>query len=398
VARRGRRQTQHVTVHLDRTDAAGRAPATRAGQPFVGLVSGAEVPVLELDLPPDLKGPARERVARRRLTDMIGPDGAQAELRPIPPTDRGRPWRRALMADKAALAGWRRRAGQTGGRCLALLPDYLALPAAPGLWVLEIGAKTVSARLGVEDGFTAEPGLARRMLTAALARETPKGVLRTGPAAQRFDDLFAGRDIVLADDPAAFAAKNLPRPERFAHGELKLDLGHDRTAETARMIAALQLWRGAGALALLGFGLWAASLWIAAEAERDLAAAYRAEAEALTRAHFVPSGPILDIRRQVAAALAQRQTAETQATDTAGPLDRLRRAATVLAPAGAHVVSAGYQAETGWILDLETPDFAALDQIVTDLAAAGLTVEVAESRAEDDGRVSGTLILTGSRP
>ena len=55
----------------------------------VVLVPGAEVPLLALDLPERLRGPAREDVARRQLRDRIGLDAARIEMRPFSPPGGG---------------------------------------------------------------------------------------------------------------------------------------------------------------------------------------------------------------------------------------------------------------------------------------------------------------------
>ena len=102
------------------------------------LLPGELAPVLALDLPARLTGPARLSVARRQVTDLTGISPDVLDLRPLPEAGAGaragrgrsRTWHRVMVTDTAALAPWRAAAG--AARARGLLPDYLALPAAPG--------------------------------------------------------------------------------------------------------------------------------------------------------------------------------------------------------------------------------------------------------------------------
>src|SRR6056297_2220059 len=145
--------------------AAGSA-AAMPGRPFVATVPGADAPLLPLDLPPGLTGVARERVARRQLRDAGC--GAGLDLRPARLGAGRETWARMLVCEGTLRADWAAHVAPAGRRCRAVLPDYLALPAAPGLWVIELDeAGMVRARLGPEDGFAAESDLARALLEEA---------------------------------------------------------------------------------------------------------------------------------------------------------------------------------------------------------------------------------------
>ena len=108
-----------------------------AGGPHVLLVPGAEVPSLTLDLPGKLRGQAREDVARRQLRDRFGIEDTGkdrgTEMRPLRAGGGADRFTRVLVADGARLDHWR-SAAMDG--CRDVLPDYLALPAARGLWPL----------------------------------------------------------------------------------------------------------------------------------------------------------------------------------------------------------------------------------------------------------------------
>jgi general secretion pathway protein L len=360
---------------------------------FVLRVPGAEVPLLPLDLPPGLKGVARERVARRQVRDAIG---AGPEMRParLGPAPEG--WRRMLVVETKARGAWAARVAGTA--CRAVLPDYLCLPAAAGLWVIETEGEGegVRARLGPEDGFAAEPDLALALLEEAGKAAPPRAVLRLGPALAALDAWLAGQGWPVAATPEALAPDLAPA--RFAHGELTLDLARDPEAERAAMRRGLGHIAAALALALTGFGLWTASVQIETERLAAQGLAYRLNAERLARAGLIPSGPILDIRAQVGLALERAAARATQITAEPRPLEALRLAGAVLAGHELRVTRAGYQPGAGLVIDLEIGDFAALDALMAALAAAGTEARVTQSVAREGAGVEAVLALAATVP
>jgi general secretion pathway protein L len=359
---------------------------------FVAVVTGAEAPLLPLDLPAGLKGAARERVARRQIRDAIGsgPEMRPARLGPAPDG-----WQRMLVVAAERRAAWAARVA--GSACRAVLPDYLCLPAAPGLWVIETAGDGLRARLGAEDGFAAEVDLALALLEEAGQGAPPRAVLRLGPPLAPLDDWLAERGWPVVTTPEALATHGIA-PVRFGHGELSLDLARDPEAERAALRRDLGRIAAALVLALAGFGLWVASVQI--ETGRLLAQGlgYRVNAERLARAGPVPSGPILDIRAQVAAAL-DRAAARTVQTDgEPRPLAALRRAGEVLAAQDLRVTRAGYRPGAGLVIDLEIGDFAALDALMAALDAAGAEARVTQSVAREGAGVEAVLALAATVP
>src|SRR6056297_3440596 len=357
--------------------AAGSA-AAMPGRPFVATVPGADAPLLPLDLPPGLTGVARERVARRQLRDAgcgTGLDARPARLGP------GREsWTRMLVCDAALRADWAGRVAPAGRRCRAVLPDYLTLPAAPDLWVIETeAAGNVRARLGVEDGFAAEAGLARALLEDAAEASVPAAIERRGAPV------------------AALAAEGIAPPVRFGHGELALDLARDPEALRAALRGSLRRIAAALVLALGGFGLWAASVQVETDRLRDLDRGYRANTEDMLRAGLVPAGPVLDIRAQAGDALDRARAGAEAARTRSRPLDVLRAAGEVLVKHAPRVTRASFQPGLGLVIDLEVGDFAALDALVSDLAAAGTGARVARSVAREGRGVEAVLALAATR-
>lgn len=397
-----------------------RTPPLAAQQ--VMLVPGQAVPVMALDLPAALRGQAREQVARRQLQEMTGLAPDVLEMRPfvVPQKGGGQNggWQAALVAERTEVARWRQHAG----KARAVLPDYLALPAAADLWVLEwtdaaaaaetkktpdaAGTETDSAasgqlrvRLGVSDGFTAEMDLAVLLLQQALAARSdaprPAAVFSTTPLAQLPEPLRAplqAADLALYDDLQALAAAGLAAPKRLAHGELALDLRRDPYQARTLLRRNLRAAFAPLLAGLLAAALWAADTQLERRAlERDIAALEQ-EMLAQLRAGLLPEGPIFDVRRQVAQALARHAAATAAEVSASAPLVLLAGVAEVLTAHGARVEQLRYD-DTGpggagqgrgeIRTQMRLPDFATAEALQADLRAAGFVLLNAESRSSE---------------
>ncbi|MCC5986829.1 MAG: hypothetical protein JJT95_04050 [Pararhodobacter sp.] len=393
----------------------GSGAALPAG-PFVALVPGAEAPLLQLSLPPALKGAAREKVALRQAQDRLGAGPGALLMRPARLMGEADGWSAVLVAENARITGWRAQLAQAtrggrGGRCRAILPDYLALPAAPDLWTIKLdtapgkeGAAMVRARLGPGDGFSAEPALAALMLARARAQAQgrgPRAVLRLGPKLAVLDAALEG--LPLADSPAALP-RGLVRPLVLGHGELALDLATDPAAEAQTLAARLRALRLPAALALAGLAGWAGGEWAETARLNSQADAMEAANIEMVRRDFLPSGPILDIPAQVSREIERRRAGAAPETESDTPLARLRRAAGVIAldpedeeggasDSAAMLQAVSWQAGSGLQLELVLADFAALDTLIADLRAAGLVAQVGQSAAEAGGRVAASIVI-----
>ncbi len=355
--------------------------------PFIGLLPGAEVPLVALSLPAALKGTAREDVARRQAQDRLG---AGLDIRPAR-LGGAEDWGRVAVADRVMVLRWRAALGAAAPRCRGLMPDYLALPAAPGLWTIEAGREGLVARLGPADGFSAESALGVRMLTLALAEaratgQVPRAVLLTGEAAPGIEPLF---DNV----PVARSAGALPEtlvPELLAHGETALDFARDPRADAAGIEARLRRMLWPAVLVLLGALGWAVAQGQAIRADRAQASATAAETLAAVRRDILPTGPILDLEVQVQRAIERRRAALAPVTAADTPLDVLRRAASALTTAGLQAVTLGVE---GLSVEVQLADFRALDALTGALAQAGVGARVARSGIDPAGGVAATLAL-----
>ncbi|PTX00718.1 hypothetical protein [Pararhodobacter aggregans] len=370
------------------------APATwRIGDgsppagPFVALVPGAEAPLIALSLPAALKGVAREDVARRQALDRMGPG---LDVRPAR-LDGAEDWFRVAVAERMQVLRWRGALGPAAARCRGLVPDYLALPTAPGLWVIEADRDGVVARLGPADGFAAEHALAVRMLTLALAEARagsapPRAVLLTGETASAFAGLFEGVSLVsqAGDLPAALT------PGVMALGEAAVDFARDPRADAEGVEARIRRLVWPVLLIVLGALGWAGAQGLGIARDRTQAASVQAETLAAVRRDLLPSGPILDLEVQVMREIERRRAAAQPEVAALGPLDLLRQASPLLSGADVQAVTLGAD---GLSVEVKLADFQALDALVASLGAVGLAARTSRSAIDPDGGVGATLTL-----
>jgi general secretion pathway protein L len=306
----------------------------------------------------------------------------------------GDAWNRVAVADRATVQRWRKMLGAAAARCKAMVPDYLALPIAPGVWSIDAGDEVIRARLGIADGFTAEPALALRMLDTALkeaeaAQATPRVVLLTGPARALVIPLLQGVTIASESD-------DLPgglQPRVLAHGEMTVDFARDPRADAE--VVERQVRRLIWPVTLLMAGAlgWAGATWLQAQVDLALAQSIRAETVAAVRRDLLPSGPILDLRVQVAREIDARRGGTRDTPQELDPLDIMRLAGPVLAASQATVQTLAFGAVTdGLMVEVSLNSFRALDELNTALSEAGLSVTL-ERSSTDDGGVSAELVL-----
>lgn len=339
--------------------------------PYVAIVPGADAPLLDLPLPPALKGAARVAVAQRQVLDRLGTGWTVHPFRQGSDT-----WTRVVVTRQQDLVDWRAAIGP-GAR--ALLPDYLALPCAPGIWTLDLRAGILRARLGPEDGFSAEQALAVALLVEARATlRLPNGVLRLG-------DADAGIDALIADLPHVDAMTS--NAQVFCRGELMLGMAQDIPGSHSGVERALRRWLLPVCLLLVGALGWAGAQALAIRQDTAVAQAVAAETLAAAQRDLLGPGPVIDLERQVLRDIAARQTARAPMAPLSG-LDVLHRAAAVLP-----LLQAARLGADGVQVDLVLADFRALDALVADLDAVDVMAQVLRSATEAGG-VSVSLVLS----
>lgn len=360
----------------------------------IALVPGAEVPVLTLELPNGLRGQSREQVARRQLKDRAGLDDAHIQMRPIHLPRERDSWSRVMVTDGVRLDEWKTIAGN---RCRALLPDYLALPTAVDIWTFHQQESEILARLGPDDGFTAPMDIALNLLRLHLQNPDtrPKAILMLGQPIQQIAELAQEFALPVINEATSAKALRLAEPKVLGHAELTFDLRRDPQLARSRLRRRVLPWRWPVLIGLIALGLWASTNVIETSRAQDRVAVIDAQTRDLVRQHFIPSGPLLDMRIQVSQALAERRIAATSWRSEVTALDLFATASGVLTEAGASLEIVNSVSEQELALSLRVSDFAAVDQLAQALRDAGLTVSIVESRvSEGSSKVRTEIRLT----
>lgn len=344
----------------------------------IGVVPGAEVAVLGLELPSGVRGQNREQVATRQLRDQLGIDPQTVEMRPVHLPRQTDQWTHVMVADRAHVAKWREAVGD---KCLAVLPDYLTLPTAQGVWTVAAPDTTsnLAVRLGPLDGFGAGEELAAVLLRRALteADPLPNSILHLGAVPSQIADLAAEFEIPVTTDPDAVGARVLE------HGEFAFDLRRDPQLARARLRKRVLPWRWPLMVGVAAAAIWAAAQAVVINTITQETSQLTRQTTQMVQEHFVKSGPVLDARVQVSRALAQSKALVTRQADRADPLDLFARAAVVIAAEGATTLLASYSPSDGLSLGVTVADFAAAERLALQMRNAGMDVTVRDTRASD---------------
>jgi len=169
----------------------------------------------------------------------------------------------------------------------------------------------------------------------------------------------------------------------LAHGELAFDLRRDPRAARARLRRSVLPWRWPVLVGLLAATLWAGAQMLAIRGSEDQIAQTRAATLETVRTHFVPTGPVLDIRTQVARALAEARVAASGAGEAVSPLDLLGLTADVMTRQTARPDYIEYTEAEGLSATVRVENFASADDLAAALRDTGLVITVVESRVSD---------------
>ncbi len=338
-----------------------------------------DVPLVALDLPAGLRGAAREQVARRQLPDRFGLPANEIQMRPFVPTGHVDTWSRALIADPRLLEQWKAL------QCGAVLPDYLALPCAPDIWsVDQDDTGAILGRLGPQDGFSALPQLALRMLEQAyVSSARPPRALYLLQDLPEVEAWARTHELPCTRKIGDLNSLKLSEPKTLAYGELSCDLRQDPQAARARLGGTLLPWRWpllAGSLAALLFA--AVQIVQTRQMQTETDAINVQIRQEVTQA-FPTLGPVLDIRVQVARALAQ-QRASVSTESAMNPVELGRSVAHVAHANGVEPELLSYLDGEGISLRVRLPDFAATEHLSDALQQSGLQAVLVDSRASTD--------------
>lgn len=350
----------------------------------VVVVPGSDAPLLDIEIPEGLSGSARERVANRHLQDQAGLKNDSVEVRPFEmAAERGK-WTRAVVVEKNLADRWREKAGTS---CRSLLPDYLALPVAPDIWTLYFDGKSVMARLGLEDAFSAEREMALPQIEIALGRATPKAVLKLSELPEEIENLLSGAHIKIFTKATEAKRAGLNVPNFLAHGEEKMDLRKDPRAARDRVRRRVLPWIWPLGISAIGAAVWAGALWLETEKLRDQTETLRAEAREITRDVFVPQGPILDPRTQIMRELLRLESNVNASRSKVSPLDLFSQVISVLRDSPAKIQSSAIVDGAALVVGTELQNFADLDATVELISGNGLAAEIKRSEFDSVDQV-----------
>lgn len=350
----------------------------------VVVVPGSDAPLLDIEIPEGLSGSARERVANRHLQDQAGLKNDSVEVRPFEmAAERGK-WTRAVVVEKNLADRWREKAGTS---CRSLLPDYLALPVAPDIWTLYFDGKSVMARLGLEDAFSAEREMALPQIEIALGRAAPKAVLKLSELPEEIENLLSGAHIKIFTKATEAKRAGLNVPNFLAHGEEKMDLRKDPRAARDRVRRRVLPWIWPLGISVIGAAVWAGALWLETEKLRDQTETLRAEAREITRDVFVPQGPILDPRTQIMRELLRLESNVNASRSKVSPLDLFSQVISVLRDSPAKIQSSAIVDGAALVVGAELQNFADLDTTVELISGNGLAAEIKRSEFDSVDQV-----------
>ena len=360
---------------------AGKPPSAA----HVVLLPGEQVPLLPVDLPEKLRGGARERVAERQIVEQLSIQRDHFEMHPFA-TNGSKNWARVAVVDSGLATAWRHSFGRGA---IGAVPDFMALPAAEGLWAIEVVDDKLRARLGPDDGFAAEADIA---LVQLADLPPPKAILRLGDPHEEIDAFLDGLNARKLSNPKGLKAAGFPVLD-WAKATGGLNLKNPPSAAQDRLGVAIKRWRLGVVAAILAAAAWVGNVVMQTRDVQSVLNRDKTLIESLVREHFLPSGPILDVRAQVSAVVDAAKTPDVVEVQTIPALDQFQIAAGILTRDGTKVLVAAWRPETGLELELEAADFTTLDDVIAALQDTDFLVEQLDSRAQQSGGVVAKLRL-----
>lgn len=355
----------------------------------VAVVPGELAPLLPLDLPQVLKGAAREQVARRHVAEALSQPDTELELRPFPQAQKG--WTKMIVVEAGLAQAWRKTLGKG---CRAAVPDYLTLPTAPGLWTVQAQGDRVLFRTGQGDGQTDGGTAETDLVIAQLSRidPPPRAILRLGDPQPALDAVLRDTGAAIETTIAGLRRHSI-RPATWSDTTGGVDFLRGPRAAQDRIAEQIRRWRPIVLAGACAAAAWAGAIYLETRNLTAQASADRARVETMVREHFLPSGPILDVRTQVTRVLETVEAPEIEVTSALTPLVQFQYAAPLLTAPDVVVQTASYAGATGLEVTVKTKDFNELDAVVLALQDADFLVEQLSAQAQQSGGVIAQLRL-----
>ena len=348
------------------------------GTPVLVSVPGEWVVCFTIAMPAGVKGRKADRIALNGLSECVAEPLSALHITTAPIQNAAA--RTLFAVDAARLERALLPMKQAGVLIEAITPDYLLLPWAPGTISVAATQRRLSVRSGRYEGFASEEGLALALIDDALADGTIQRLALSGDC-QNLHTLCA-RHGVAVDQAASIPAP--PEPV------INLATGPFRTEQG--LGAGLRRWMIPGMLVLAGFAAFVASETVRGNRAAEALKKIDAQIEQAVRADLVPTGPLLDVKRQTERAL----------TDLRSEPDQQRRASFVpllaradrLLMTGTQAVSSLEYRDGTLRAEITMADFSGLETLSAALADQGLTVVI--ERSETAGGEGGNALLVVS--
>ena len=363
------------------------------------LVPGEDAIVLSFEMPEKVRRSAAKRITFFAVQDLIGENMEDLHFVRLPSDRDSVPgWARAIVTGRASMDAWFRRAEEASVRLAGILPDYLALPWEPGEWTVSVEPSRLRVRFDRFDGFVAEPELGAAILERRLKDtdpapdrirlldecDTAEGVLDTPLGRLGEAGVPVDREILPAGGP------------KFRHGEFDANLVAGAYSESLGLFQEISRWRVPVGLAVAALLAWALDTGLALREEQAEIKEIDRRIEELFRTEFVPDGPIMDIRIQVARSLETLRRQSASVRNEGGFLALLSASGETLAEGDRRVSRLSYR-DGVLIAEVTLPDFRALEMMGAELSDRRLEVEVQSSTASGEQGVDATLVLRPGR-
>ena len=347
------------------------------------LVPGEEAVVLEFDMPAGVGRGVADRITHHSVQDLVSEEMGELHLVRLP-ADRSTPSnrRQAIVTRRVHMSAWHERAVRAGARLAAMLPDYLALPWESDTWTVRVESGRIQARFGRLDGFAAETDLGvaileRRWREASVAPERIRLLVEPVPA----EDPSA-RLLSWLDETGVPVNRETPPTgaPQLRHGELDGNLLAGTFSESLAIMQELARWRGPLGIAAAALLAWALDTGLVLHDQRAEIEVLDRRIEAMFRSELVPSGPILDLRTQVARSVEALRAQYAAPREANTFLALLAASDETLAQHTRRISRLSYR-DGVLTAEVTLADFRSLEALDAELAKRRLIVEVESSTA-----------------
>ncbi len=348
------------------------------GTPVLLSVPGEWVVCFTIAMPAGVKGRKADRIALHGLSECVAEPLSALHIITAPTQNAAA--RTVFAVNAARLERTLVPMKQAGVAIEAITPDYLLLPWEPGTIGVAASHDRLVVRTSRYEGFASEGALAFALIDDALAGGTIQKLTLSGDC-PNLHALCARHGVAVEQSP------QVPAPSEPV---INLATGPFR-AERA-MGAGLRRWMIPGMLVLAGFAAFVTSETLRGNRAAEALKKVDAQIEQAVRADLVPTGPLLDVKRQTERALSDLRSGSVQQR-RASFVPLLARADRLLVTGTQSVSSLDYRAGT-LRAEITMADFSSLETLSAALADQGLTVVIERSETTGGEGVNALLAVS----